>query len=244
MAAAFLPSHRWPALERHLPVAGSALLSGVLTAVAGGLAGVAGYLNYASAQSNALTSATLAVAERQLKAPPGGNEISSTTPMFVNAIAPVAFVFFTPLGLASLYVVASGTVRAIAAAVDDPFGDPVLTGVDALAGAIRSRTHARGERRRRGALEGPEIPDRVVSGRTAAIEGADLVVVSARRKPDWTAGLIVIAGETWYRLLEPVERTVEGRLRTLYPLVEHKDLEVARRTVHYDLPARTTTGSG
>jgi hypothetical protein len=40
--------------------------------------------------------------------------------------------------------------------------------------------------------------------------------------------------DKWYRLGEPVERTVEGHLRTLYPLKEHNDLEVARRSVRYE----------
>jgi hypothetical protein len=30
---------------------------------------------------------------------------------------------------------------------------------------------------------------------------------------------------------------VEGRLRTFYPLTEHKDFEAFRRVVHYELPS-------
>ena len=236
MAAALLPSRRWAALEHRLPVASSALLSAVLTFMTGGIAGTLGYIDYASAQSKALTNATWTIAEEQVGHPEKGPEISSSTPMFVNAIAPVAFLFFTPLGLLSLYLVVSGAARAIAAAVDDPLGDPLLTGVEAVAVAVASRSREQRDRERREQVEGREIPDRAVSGKAAGMPGVDVVIVSSRRKPDWTAGLIVMTAEKWYRLGEPVERTVEGRLRTLYPLKAHTDLEVARRSVRYELP--------
>lgn len=235
VAAAFLPSRRWGSLERRVPVASSALVSGIVTFVAGGLTGTFGFLRYAAAQASALDSATLEIATRQL-AHPGGPEVSSTTPMFVNAIAPFAFAFFTPLGWLSLYLAISGAARAVAAVVDDPFGDPILTGADAVATAIATRRATRRADDRRRALEGPEIPDRAVSGQAAAIPGADIVIVSSREKEGWTAGLVVMTGEKWFRLGEPVQRTVEGHLRTLYPLTEHKDLEAARRRTWYELP--------
>ena len=39
-----------------------------------------------------------------------------------------------------------------------------------------------------------------------------------------------------YRIGDPVERTVAGNLRTLYPLTEHTDFEAIRKSVNYDLP--------
>lgn len=237
MAAAFLPSRCWAALEGRLPVAPSATLSGVLTFLAGAVLGIAGFLRYAALQASALNTATLKLAEEQLKNPPGGAEVSSSMPIFVNAIAPVAFLFFTPLGLASLYLVVSGAARAISGVVDDPLGDPLLTGADVVLRTVSGRRRARRDMRRRHEAEGPEIPDRAVSGKTAGIPGADIVIVSSRQKEGWTAGLVVMTADKWYRLGEPVERTVEGRLRTLYPLTAHTDLEVARRKVRYDLPA-------
>ena len=37
------------------------------------------------------------------------------------------FIFLTPLGLFSAYLLISGGVRAVAVAVDDPRGDPILS---------------------------------------------------------------------------------------------------------------------
>ena len=85
-------------------------------------------------------------------------------------------------------------------------------------------------------LEGPEIPDRVVPGAQVGLPDALLVVVASRRKPDWDAGTVVITPGSIYRVGTIVERTIRGRLRTLYPLTEHKDFEAFRRTVHYDMP--------
>ena len=232
--AAFLPSRRWGPLEDRLPVESSALLSGILTFVTGGVLGTIGFLKYAAAQASALNSATLKLAENQLAH--GGQEVSSTAGVFLNAFAPVGFLFFTPLGWLSLYLTASGAARAISNLVDDPLGDPLLTGFDMAVTALAARRRDEREEFRRRELEGPEIGDRVVSGKTAGIPAADIVIVSSRRKEGWTAGLIVDTGDRWFRLAEPVERTVEGRLRTLYPLTEHRDLEVARRRVLYDLP--------
>lgn len=105
--------------------------------------------------------------------------------MFVHAssLSLFTFIFLTPAGWASTYLGISGTLRGIAAAIDDPFGDPILTGVDAilLHGARRSRAHL--SRRQRESLEGPDVPDRVVRGSHIGIVAAELVIVSARRKP-------------------------------------------------------------
>jgi hypothetical protein len=59
--------------------------------------------------------------------------------------------------------------------------------------------------------------------------------VSSRRKPGWERGVAVFTGDGCYRLGDPVEQTIAGRLRTLYPLTAHTDLEVIRRRVDYDL---------
>ena len=74
---------------------------------------------------------------------------------------------------------------------------------------------------------------------TAGIADADLVIVCARRKPEWDTGTAVDTGTRWFRVTSIEERTIAGRLRTLYGLKEHKDLEVFRRCVRYELPAGT-----
>ena len=119
---------------------------------------------------------------------------------------------------------------------DDPFGDPILTGVDAVLFRLRTGQRTRAGIAAREALEGPEIPDRVVSASAAGIDGCDLVIVSSRQKPGWARGVAVFTQERCYRIGEPVERTIAGRLRTLYPLTEHKDFEAIRKSVHYELP--------
>ena len=50
--------------------------------------------------------------------------------------------------------------------------------------------------------------------------------------------MAVFTADGCYRLGEPVEQTIAGRLRTLYPLTAHDDLEVIRRSVRYDLPRK------
>jgi hypothetical protein len=87
----------------------------------------------------------------------------------------------------------------------------------------------------REALEGSDVPDLSMTG-VAAHLPADIVIVSARRKPGWDRGTVVLTERGCFRIGTPVERTIGGRLRTLYPLTEHRDLEVIRRSVTYTLP--------
>ena len=129
-----------------------------------------------------------------------------------------------------------------AAWFDDPIGDPILTGVDELIWRRRARAASRGARRAREALEGPEVPDRVVSASAAGIPGCDLVIVSSRRKPGWERGVAVYTEQACYRIGDPVEQTVAGRLRTLYPLTEHKDFEAIRKSVQYEMPRTSNRG--
>jgi hypothetical protein len=159
--------------------------------------------------------------------------------MFVGAsgLSVFTFIFLTPAGWVSTYLGISGTWRAIAAAVDDPFGDPILTGFDALLLRGRRRARAHVNRRRREALEGPEVPDRVVRGSRLGMPEAELAIISTRRKPSWDTGTVVDTGEQWYRVTSIEERTVGRWQRTVYALARHQDHEVFRRCVRYDLPS-------
>jgi hypothetical protein len=130
----------------------------------------------------------------------------------------------------------TGSLRAGAAWFDDPVGDPILTAIDYAFVARREDRRARGERRAREALEGPEVADRVVTAAAAGVPPCDLVVVASRRKPGWERGVTVFTADSAYRIGDVVERTVAGRLRTLYPLTVHADFEAIRKSVHYDLP--------
>jgi hypothetical protein len=124
-----------------------------------------------------------------------------------------------------------------AAWFDDAIGDPALTAIAAVAIGRRDAVRVRRNRETREAREGPEVPDRVVSSAAAGIGNCDLVIVSSRRKPGWERNVVVVTGDKCYRIGEPVERTVAGRLRTLYPLTEHGDLEAIRKSVRYEIPS-------
>ncbi len=153
-----------------------------------------------------------------------------------SALSIFTFLLLTPKGWLTLYLLGTGGLRMAAVWFDDPIGDPVLTIVDSKMLGRLERQRAERERRTREELEGPEIPDRVVSSAQAGIPGCELVIVASRAKPGWSRGVVVYTADTCYRIGDPVERTIAGRLRTLYPLTEHTDLEAVRRSVHYDLP--------
>jgi hypothetical protein len=226
VGAAMLPRRWWDALDLHVPASDSALISGILTFMAGAGLGIVSFISHATnwaAETNRLVldSPDLALS--------GAGSVSMLLAFFT-------FLFFTPWGWLTMYLSLSGFIRAGAAAFSESFGDPLLTALDAVAlGTIR---HARANRvrARREALEGPEVADRIVPGSQIGMPGVDFVIVASRVKPDWDKGTVVISVTKTYRVGPIEERTIAGRLRTLYPLTEHKDLEVFRRTVRYDLP--------
>lgn len=229
--AACLPRHAWDRLEPRIPVTSSALASGFLTFFAGAAIGIPGFIRYAQAQAGMYVDMLMQAADR-------GAAPTRDMAVGMNAFSLFTFLLFTPAGLATLYLTSSGFVRVVSAWFDDPRGDPIISAVDWSARwALRERRDTR-ERRARLAREGPDTRDIVVSGARAMIPGADLVIVAARRKPGWEKGTVVMTSGASYRIGDVVERTIEGRLRTLYPLVEHTDLEVFRRTVHYELPPK------
>ena len=137
----------------------------------------------------------------------------------------------------ALYFFVAGIARALSAFIDEPVGDPILTGIDTV--ILRRVTAARAARARstREALEGPEVGDRLVEAKAAGFDDADFVVIASRQKPEWTKGTVVaVDGDKWYRLREPVTRDTVNGLRYLYPIAESNDLEVIRRRVDYELP--------
>ena len=87
--------------------------------------------------------------------------------------------------------------------------------------------------REREAAEGPEVPDRVLECRKFAGKEADFVVVASRRKEGWTKETTVVADSIRLRIGDPREISIEGHLRTCYPLKIIRDIQVDRRVVHY-----------
>src|SRR5205814_7511186 len=136
----------------------------------------------------------------------------------VNGLSVFTFLLLTPPGWATMYLGLSGIARAAGAWLDDPHGDFLLTLADAgLTRSWRDR-QARKSREAHEALEGPDVPDRVVPGTQVGLPEAQLVIVASRRKPGWDAGTVVLTDGPSYRVGTIVERTMHGRLRTLYPL--------------------------
>jgi hypothetical protein len=156
-------------------------------------------------------------------------------PMAFNMLAPLLFLALTPVGWVTGYLGVSGAVRLASALLDEGTGDPLLTGADALVRRTLSGSRAQAARVSREMKEGPELPDRIVSASQLAIAGADVVVIASRRKPGWEQGTVVLTPNgTAYRIGVVEDRTIAGRLRTLYALSRHTDLEAFRRVVRYD----------
>jgi hypothetical protein len=83
-------------------------------------------------------------------------------------------------------------VRFGAATIGDPFGDPLLTGVDALGRRAFSAFRGDTARRARERLEGIAVSDVLLSGRDGGAPEADVVVVASRRKAGWEPGVSVV----------------------------------------------------
>lgn len=229
MLAVLLPRRWWSRAPYWLPIASAAFPSGVATVALAAAIGIPGFLDHAAATTSLANDAMIQAEMRQMGDYNRG---------MVHGFAGLSIFTFamTPIGLLTLYLAVSGVLRAAAGWFDDPIGDPILTGVDAVVFGAGGRQLERSVRRAREALEGPAVADRAVSPAAAGIPGCDLVIVSSRRKPGWERGVVLFTQTACYRIGDPVEQTVAGRLRTLYPLHEHRDLEAIRKSLHYDIP--------
>jgi len=231
--AAWLPFRRWAVLPYWILVERAAFASGLLTVLGGAAIGIPGFLEHAGANVSFLNQTIVTEAQRNAQV-----DYHRGMVMGFSGLSIFTFLFVTPTGLLTLYLLVSGSLRAGGAWFGDPIGDPILTALDSALSGGHARRREASARRGREALEGPEIPDRVVSAAAAGLAGCDLVVVSSRRKAGWEQGVTVFTADAAYRIGPPEERTIAGRLRTLYPLSEHKDFEAIRKSVHYDLPGR------
>jgi hypothetical protein len=213
LVVALLPRRRWDAFD--LPIQNVVLASSLLTCLGGAAFGITGFFAY---------TATV-LAQREWTAPP------------MMILVFVSYVIATPRGLLSLYLTISGLLRAIGWLVDEPFGDPILTGIDTLVSRKRASRRERSERVARERLEGTDEPDRRYDGEWAGLTGVDYVVVAARRKPGWAQGTWVITPDGWFTLGEPFDRPTPNGLRTVYPLtLQTTTLDVLRKGVSYELP--------
>jgi hypothetical protein len=237
MAGSLLPRRHWRRLPGSFPMETAAFASGLVTLFAGAAVGIPGFLAHAHATSSLGLDAEL----HRVFTDAGGYRQGMVQGF--AGISLFTFLLLTPAGWLTLYLMGSGVIRMGGAWFDDPLGDPVLTAIDAVVWRSRARRRDRAARVAREAREGPEVADRLVSGRAAGIPRCDFVIVSARRKPGWERGVAVFTADGCYRIGEPVEQTIAGHLRTLYPLTAHDDLEAIRRSVRYDLPPGAIRGS-
>ena len=231
MAASLLPHRHWYKLPAALPIERGAFASGLATLFAGAAVGIPGFLAHATAMTS--VGLDLAIARMWKTDVYRGDLV-----MGHSGLSIFTFLLLTPQGWLTMYLLGTGTYRAAAAYFDDPFGDPLLTGIDHLASYVRTERLSRSAVDAREALEGPEIADRLVTPAVADVGDCDFAIVSSRRKPGWERGVAVFTRDGCYRIGEPVERMVHGRLRTIYPLTEHRDLEAVRKSVRYELPDR------
>ncbi|PYR59061.1 MAG: hypothetical protein DMF91_15695 [Acidobacteria bacterium] len=232
VVAGAAPRRLWHRLEPPLPLAATAVPAGLFTFVLGFVIGVPGFFAYAEAAAD--TNNTWMLQNISRVAAKDANYLT-TGPVAISVLTLFAFLFLTPLGLLTTYLITTGAVRAVSAMVDDPRGDPILSGVywgttSLIAGAKRTSRQRARER-----LEGPEVPDRLVTGESAGLT-ADYVVIASRRKPEWEAGAIILTSTDWYRLGTPIDADMENGLRTLYPLTKLDAVEVVRRGIQYELP--------
>jgi hypothetical protein len=236
IVAGIAPNRLWRRLEPPLPITRAAIQSGLVTLVLGFTLGVDGFLDFSTRSADLNNGWMLKNVSRFC--PPGSCGASNAValmPYGTSALTLFAFLFFTPLGLLSMYLVLSGFTRALSAWVGDPRGDFLLSG---LFGALSSSSAAGRSRVARAAREreeGPEVDDVLATGDWAGLR-ADYLVIASRRKPEWTAGAIILSSADWYRLEVPIEATIDGRLRTIYPLTRLETPEVVRRGIQYELP--------
>lgn len=222
-----LPRRYWQDMRR------GAVLSNLVTVFAGIVVGLRGLLAYAGPASE--KGAQLAI---QVGTGGGVAGLDQTAQMSAALqgsplISALAFFFFTPTGWLADYLFISGVFRGITLAVDNPWGDPVLTLIDNLIRDRRAEDCARKEARDREAAEGPEVPDRILECKKFAGKEADFVVVASRRKEGWTKETTVVADSIRLRIGDPRDVSIEGYLRTCYPLKVIRDIQVDRRVVPY-----------
>lgn len=239
--AGLLPRRYWQSFD--LPVANMAPLSALLMLFVGFGVGFRGYFDYLQRLLNVNELSMLEVGRLQVEGKLPENAATATAPAAIYLTAPVAFAFFTPLGLFATYLVVTSIVRMIAVYIDEAHGDPILTGLDAFARRTFTSYRTRSDRAARETLEGADEPDRRYAGEWAGLSGVDCVIVAARRKPDWTKGTIVMTSDGWFSLGEPFDRPTPNGLRTIYPLTTHTTLDVVRRSVSYELPPLRATKS-
>ncbi len=233
--AAMLPARWWPSLDLVVPATTSASLAGILTLLAAAAIGIPGFLAYVAMAASAANEVAWDAAKQNPDVENVGALLRGA-PAAITGLALPMFLFTTPAGWLTMYLAITGLVRAAAPVIEDGFGDPILTAIDKILVRTKRGTRQKLEHMQREAMEGPEMPDRIMKAQALGVAG-DFAIVASRPKPSWEKGTVVMTPDgTAYRIGMVEDRTIAGRLRTVYPLTLHTDLEVFRRVVHYELP--------
>jgi len=149
------------------------------------------------------------------------------------ALGPLAFVF-SPLGLLLEYVIVTGVVRiAGLVASDRPTGDPLVT----LMAWLRRLTRVEIQRQRRLHALGPWRPDRILP------QGAGLLVLSSRDKPDWNERVTIEYRGAFYRLVRREDRPHDRGIDVAYVLRPQEPGELIRTLVMLDTATESSSGT-
>ena len=231
---AALPKRYWQSID--LPISNVVPVSSILMMLTGFAVGIVSYFDFLEAMRGVKGTSILEIGEAQVAGRAPETAEVSAAPMAMAALAPLTFALFTPLGLFATYLVLSGMARSVASYTGEPFGDPILTGIDTLARKLFTTKQERSVKVARAKLEKIDEPDRRYDGEWAGLADVDFVIVAARRKPGWTKGTWVITDDGWFVLGEPFDRPMPNGLRTIYPLTAQTTLEPVRKSVQYELP--------
>ncbi len=229
VAAGLLPERVWARLDSRLPLRQTAFLSRLATLSAGFLVGFDGFLKFGTRTADANNAWML----KQLAA--GASDSAAFGPYLFSVLSLFYYLFLTPLGLFSTYLVVSGCLRAISGYIDDPRGDFILSIAHWAATAAWMKNREERAQIARERKEGPDAPDVLRTGAWAGID-ADYVVLSARRKAEWHPGAIVMTSGDWYKLGAAFDIQTPAGLRAAYPLTKMETVEVVRRGIKYELP--------
>jgi hypothetical protein len=235
LVANLLPRRYRLEWDGRLPLSATAGWSALATVFLAFAVGVPGLLRVAARAGSAGTDAML---ETATKVNQGTEPLGKMGESYlVSMLTLPAFLFFTPLGLVTLYIGGTGLVRCLSFAAADPRGDPLFGAIDAAGRALAVRWRRERAESTRLRQEGREEPDIVATGPDADAPDAVRVLIASRRKPGWTEGAFVLDGETRFRIGRPFDRRYPSGLRTVYPLLEVAQAEVMRRIVRYAFPA-------
>lgn len=221
-----LPRRWWGPFEDRFPLFGMAWLSGLVAILAGFAVAIPGFLTYIGLASGGLNEALLG-AQSDL--------VRLRGPLL---LALPAFLLTTPAGLLATYLIVSGLGRFASAFItNEPHGDWILTSLDAVARHVWRDTSTRRAVSNRERREGPEVPDRLVTGAWLGRDDVDLAIVASRRK-GWPPGAyLVTADGKAYRVGPSFDLETKAGLRAVYPLTELTTVEAIRHAIAYELPA-------